>query len=58
MLGIITFGLLAVAIAAGLTSFRNWRSLSEKQSFVDAEGRGREEFMAIAGVFISASLGY
>lgn len=57
MLGIITFGLFAVAITAGLTSFRNWRRLSNKESFMDAEARGREEFMAMAGVFISASLG-
>jgi hypothetical protein len=57
LLGFITFGLLAVAIAAGLTSYRNWRLLSDKPEFIDAEGRERQEFMAIAGVFVSASLG-
>lgn len=57
LLGLITFGLLAVAIIAGIVSYRNWRKLSEKPSFTDAEGRGREEFMAVAGVFVSASLG-
>ena len=57
VLGLITFGLLAVAIVAGFISYRNWQRLSEKESFANAEGRGREEFMAMAGVFISASLG-
>ena len=57
LLGFITFGLLAVAVAAGFVSYRNWQRLSDKSSFVEAEGRGREEFMAMTGVFVSASLG-
>ena len=57
LLGFITFGLLAVSVIAGFMSYRNWQRLSEKSDFVEAEGRGREEFMAMAGVFVSASLG-
>jgi hypothetical protein len=56
VLGVITFVLLAVAIVAGIVSFRNWRDLSREPDFVEAEGRGRKEFMAIFGVVVSASL--
>jgi hypothetical protein len=57
LLGVITFGLLAVASAGGLVSFANWRRLSQSREFMDAEGRGRQQFMALVGVFISVSLG-
>jgi hypothetical protein len=57
LLGVITFGLLAVATAGGLVSFANWRRLSQSREFMDAEGRGRQQFMALVGVFISVSLG-
>lgn len=57
LLGFITFGLLVVAVAAGVISFRNWRALSREPDFVSAEGRTRREFMSMAGVFIAASLG-
>jgi hypothetical protein len=57
LLGVVTFGLLAVATAGGLISFRNWRRLSDSHEFIEAEGRGRKQFMALVGVFISVSLG-
>jgi hypothetical protein len=57
LLGVITCLLLALALAAGVISFQNWRALSEQREFSDAEGRGRCEFMAMFGVFVSASLG-
>lgn len=57
LLGFITFGLLAVAVAAGYISFRNWRRLSRQSDIVAAEGRGREEFMALFGLVVSVSLG-
>jgi hypothetical protein len=57
LLGVVTFGLLAIATAGGLISFRNWRRLSESRDFMEAEGRGRKQFMALVGVFISISLG-
>ncbi|HLZ42166.1 MAG TPA: hypothetical protein VKQ11_14450 [Candidatus Sulfotelmatobacter sp.] len=57
LLGAITFGLLAVATAGGLVSFNNWRRLSQSREFLEAEGRGRQQFMALVGVFISVSLG-
>ena len=56
MLGLITFGLLAVSIASGVVSFRNWRKLSDHPDIVTAEARGRRQFMAMAGVLISTSL--
>lgn len=57
VLSVITLGLLAVAAASGVISFRNWQALSRKRDFVSAEGRGRQEFMAIVGVIVAASLG-
>jgi hypothetical protein len=57
VLGLITFLLLALAVAAGLVSFQNWRALSREHDFVEAEARGREEYMALFGVFVSATLG-
>lgn len=57
LLGVITFGLLAIATAGGVISFINWRRLSQSQDFIEAEGRGRKQFMALVGVFISVSLG-
>ncbi len=57
LLGVITFGLLAVATAGGMISFRNWRKLSDESEITEAEGRGRKQFMALVGVFISISLG-
>ena len=52
-LALITLCLLAVAISAGVTSFRNWQRLSGQREFAHAEGTGREAFMALGGVLIS-----
>ncbi|MGH9325202.1 MAG: hypothetical protein ACRD2B_00725 [Terriglobia bacterium] len=57
LLGVITFGFLAITIIAGVISFRNWRAYSQESSFLSAEGRDRREFMSMAGVFVAASLG-
>jgi hypothetical protein len=57
LLGFISFGLLAVAAAAGVISYRNWRRLSESDRFIEAEAHGRQQFMALSGVFLSVSLG-
>lgn len=54
---VVTLLLLIMAIGAGLTSYRNWQRLSQDQSLSDAEGRGRREYMALAGVFISVTMG-
>lgn len=51
LMGGITFVALAIAIAAGLASFRNWRTFSERQDLVRAEAGRRETFMAFVGVF-------
>jgi hypothetical protein len=54
---VVTFLLLLTAISAGGVSFRNWRELSRGGSLANAEGRGREEYMALIGVFVSFTLG-
>jgi hypothetical protein len=50
--------LLAITIAAGVTSYRNWRSLSTKQRILDADAIERREFMALLGVIMSLTLGF
>lgn len=57
LLGVITFGMLGLDVASGLVSFQNWRMLSRQRDFAEAEGWGRQEFMAIFGVIVSATLG-
>ena len=51
-LAAITLCLLAVAVTAGVTSFRNWHRLSGER-LAHAEGTARETFMALGGVLIS-----
>lgn len=57
VLGIVTLIMLGLAVASGVVSFQNWRLLSRQDDFVEAEGRPRQEFMAIFGVFVSLCLG-
>ncbi len=54
---IATFLLFSLAAIAGITSYRNWRKLSAAGRLLEAEGRGRREFMALLGVFVSVTLG-
>jgi hypothetical protein len=54
---IATLLLIGAAIVSGFTSYRNWRKLSEAATLGEAEGQGRREFMALLGVFVSATLG-
>lgn len=54
---ILTLALLAITIAAGFTSYRNWQSLSTNTRVLDAEAVERREFMALLGVIISITLG-
>lgn len=54
---VITFVLLGTAMAAGAISYRNWRRLSGQTRLADAEANGRKEYMALLGIFVSATLG-
>ena len=54
---LVTLALLITAVVAGGVSFHNWRVLSRDRDLSDAEGRGREEYMALIGVFVSFTLG-
>lgn len=49
--------LIGMAIISGLTSYRNWRRLSDARNLSEAEGQGRAEFLALLGVFVSFTLG-
>lgn len=51
----VTAFLLAIAVIGGIISFRNWRALSEHERLIEAEGKSREAYMALAGVFVSTA---
>ena len=53
-----TIILAGLALAAGTTSYRNWRRLSGAKALLDAEAAGRREFMALVGLFVSFTLGF
>jgi hypothetical protein len=53
----IFFALLAIAIVAGIVSYRNWRRLSGEVKLCNAEATGSREYLALIGVFISVTLG-
>jgi hypothetical protein len=55
---VITFVLFAIILASGMVSYGNWKRLSADADLESAEGRGREEFMALLGVFVSLTLGF
>ena len=54
-IGLLTLGFLAVAAAAGLISYRNWKTFSENHGLMEAEGRDWRAYLALAGVFVSAT---
>lgn len=54
VIGVILF---LVALAAGITSYRNWRTISRGKSLIEANASDRREFMAMLGVIISVTLG-
>lgn len=49
--------LLAVTVAAGFTSYRNWRHLSAQPGILESLAVERKEFMAVIGVIVSITLG-
>jgi hypothetical protein len=51
----VTLAYLSVAAAAGIVSYRNWRTLAERQRLMQAEGIPRENFMALTGAFVGAA---
>ncbi|HEX4066911.1 MAG TPA: hypothetical protein VHZ09_12880 [Acidobacteriaceae bacterium] len=53
---VVSFFLLGTVATAGFVSYRAWRKLST-QRFVEAEGRGPNEFIALVGVIVSITLG-
>lgn len=51
------FSLLSLAAVAGTVSYRAWHKISGLTSLLNADANDRDEFMALAGLFISATLG-
>lgn len=51
---IVLFG---ITVAAGITSYRNWRNISQQREILEAPSVERSEFMAILGVIVAVTLG-
>jgi hypothetical protein len=52
-LALLTLAALVLAVVGGVVTYLNWRRLAEQPRVTRAEGRGREEFLALGGIFIS-----
>jgi hypothetical protein len=53
----VTVLLLGVAVVAGVMSYRGWKKLAGVTGLLRAEGRERSEFLSLAGLYISFTLG-
>lgn len=49
--------LLAIAVVAGIMSYRSWRVLAGHIELSRAEATGRQEYMALLGVWIAVTIG-
>lgn len=54
---VVSFLLLGLVAAAGFISYYEWRRLSTQRNLLEAEGRGRHEYLALIGIFFSITLG-
>ncbi len=54
---VVTGLLFAATVLVGFMSYRTWQKLSSVTKLLDAEGRERSEFMSLAGLFVSVTLG-
>jgi hypothetical protein len=57
LLGCVAAAYLAAGVASGWVSYRNWRQLADSRPLLAAEGYGREEYMALAGVIVGVTAG-
>ena len=55
---VITFVLIGLAVMAGISSYQSWKKFSDRRALLCAEGRERTEFIALAGLFMSLTLGF
>jgi hypothetical protein len=55
---VITLVLIGLAVIAGISSYRNWKKFSDRRALLRAEGKERTEFIALAGLFMSFTLGF
>ncbi len=54
----IAIALICLAVIAGASSYRKWKTVSERTALLQAEGRERRQFIALAGLFMSLTLGF
>jgi hypothetical protein len=55
LLGVVTLAFLIVAGAAGVISYRSWRTVTESRELMQAEGHDWQAYVALAGVFASVT---
>ncbi len=55
LIGAVTLVFLAITVIGGMTSYRNWKAISEQRSLTHAEALNREAFMSLIGVFLSVT---
>jgi hypothetical protein len=55
VLGGISMFMLLITIWGGIVSYRNWRAMSEQRRLLRAEGKNRESYMALFGLFANIS---
>lgn len=53
----ISIFLLAISVASGVISYRNWRRLSRQEGILEDPAVERRQFMAVLGVIVSVTLG-
>ena len=49
--------LFLIAVTSGVTSYRNWRAISQHDDMLTANAADRREFMGVLGVIITITLG-
>lgn len=54
---VLFFVLLAIAVAAGVMSYRTWHRLSGSGNLFNSESPGRHEYMAMVGVLLTITIG-
>ena len=52
-LGVVTIALLAVAVAGAVVAYHSWTILSGHRKVIGSEAPGRQEYMALIGLFSS-----
>lgn len=56
LLAVITLGFLSVAIAGGITAFRNWKTIASQDDQHHGEAHSTAGFLSLLGIILSVTL--